>query len=162
MRDSTCLLPALGAALLLVVAARADAIDLTGTWEGRLRCEVSRDDAPRMTSIDPVTVLISQSGENTIHIFTETAPGGLQMQGVVVDTAASQANGRLSALLCGNDVVAGAFSLNGRAENAGGPGGTLRADVAGFLNGVQPVVYLCTLMASRVTTADPGVRACGS
>ena len=162
MRPFTRLLSALGTALLLFAPAHVDAIDLTGTWEGRLRCEVSRDDAPRTTSTDPVTVLISQSGENTIHIFAETAPGGLKMQGVVVDTAASQANGRLSALLCGSDPVAGAFSLNGRAENTGRGGGTLLVGLAGFVSGIQPVVYLCALTASRVTTDDPGVLACGS
>ena len=114
------------------------------------------------TFTDPVTVLISQNDEHTIHIFAETAAGGLQLQGVVVDTAASEANGRLSALLCGSDVAAGAFSLNGRAENAGGAGGMLRADALGSISGIQPVVYLCGLTATRVMTDDPGVHACGS
>ena len=38
----------------------------------------------------------------------------------------------------------------------------LRADVAGFISGIQPVVYLCALTATRVMTDDPGVHACGS
>jgi hypothetical protein len=122
---------AAGLLLLLGVTSQARAVNLTGTWDGRLTCERSQDDTRQTTSGVRVTVLISQVGENVIHLFAETPPGGLHMQGVVVDNGANQDDGGLSALLCESDVGAGAFTINGRANNTDAERGTLRAIVSG-------------------------------
>jgi hypothetical protein len=150
---------ALGGAVLPLLVASAEAVDLTGTWEGRLVCQRWMDDQPPTTSREDVTVQISQ-GENVLRIFMEAAPGGLLLKGVAVDDGRRELTGRFSSLFCQSDPTDGAFSLNGNATTTLVGRGSLRADLAGFIGGIQPVVFDCTLTASRSDVADPAVPDC--
>jgi hypothetical protein len=95
-------------------------------------------------SSDAVTVLISQHGDNyDSHVrgnASRRAPDGRASSWTMAQTRRVAACQRF---LCGSDVVAGAFSLNGRGDSVhAGAGGTLDADLAGFISGIE---RLCTV-----------------
>jgi hypothetical protein len=152
------------ATVVLLVAAfpvAVSAADMTGTWEGRVTCDRSMDDASPTRVTEDVTVQIAQVGENVIRVAMEVPPGGLQFEGVVVDDGVREANGRFFATMCGGDPTDGAFAFTGTVTRTNLLRAVLNAELDGFIGGIQPVVFHCRLAAARTTTADPAVPACG-
>ena len=152
------------ATVVLLVATfpiAVSAANMTGTWEGRITCDRSIDDQPRTRATEDVIVQIVQVGENVIRIAMEVPPGGFVFEGVVVDDGVQQGNGRFFAMMCGSNTTDGAFAFNGRVTRTSELRAGLNAELDGFINGIQPVVFQCTLDALRTATTAPTVPACG-
>lgn len=143
----------IGAAAILLgtAVAPAWAINLTGTWEGKIKCTFA--DAEGIdTASEDLVVEITQTGDDlNISLI------GLPAHGRVLEDASNPDKGMASMVLCGSNDTTGFFTsiaqVKVNAEGGGNLKGSLTFDFSDTLAS-------CSIKLKRVDTADPGVDPC--
>lgn len=144
--------------LALGAAAPAGAVEnLTGTYEGKLRCRSIASGVTDKTTI-PVTVEVGHQND----LVTIDLAGLVEaIQGYVVSAQDKPQNGVVAAASCGFD----SQNLDGavlHAEVRTKPGSE-KASIQGTLIRTHPVEYqveLCSFRVKRVSTVPPNLTPC--
>jgi hypothetical protein len=153
-------IPALpvGLALLLSVSPALAVENLTGTWEGVLKC----------TTLDSGTV--AKTKVATVLEIVDAGVGGLQIElvssdilfiGFVVSQTAKPDKGALSAASCAfafDDLDGGTLQADVKTR-AGAAKATMKARLS-LMGDVQELVRSCTITAKRVSTDQPDIIGC--
>jgi hypothetical protein len=139
------------AGMLLLTAGPVTAIDLTGTWEGTIKCTTHIEDTPRFRFNDDVSLLISQSGT----ALNVSVLGVLPAFGQATDDG-DGSKGLMAFASCTPPVAGNNFIGDGKVTI-----GTSRSKIEGRWDSFsEGVVRTCTLKVQRTDTADPGVSPC--
>jgi hypothetical protein len=148
----------IGAAAIVLgtAAAPAWALDLTGTWEGKIKCTFLEAGESIDKTSEPVEVAITQTGDDlAIDLF------GFGAVGRVLEDATDPAKGMASMVVCGSSDTTGFIASVGQvkvdAEGGGIFKGSLTFDTSG---GLGSILASCSINLKRTDTADPLVPAC--
>lgn len=151
-------------ACLVLEAAPARALDLTGTWsvapvqgnDESMRCTYFTPEGPAGLAIYRLGPLeISQNGAS---ILLESANRALRYQGVASPSETDR--GKALATSCEFTSDIGSFPGTFRIRKADAKRGTLKGTFVGqFLTGA-PVILSCKFKATRTSTTDPAVAPC--
>jgi hypothetical protein len=146
-----------GVVMLFVAPARA-VEDLTGTYEGKLRCNTTTDGVPSKTRQD-VSVEVVDAG--TRGVLFEVVTVEDRIVGLVIEDAQKAENGFLPAASCDYEafdqvgVVARlAVHTKAGAEKASLKGTLLRSNID------TATSSSCTLDVKRVSTVVPEIEPC--
>jgi hypothetical protein len=146
-RSPVCILAV--ATLVALGVTPAVAADLTGTWEGTLKCTTyEHGDVPERETND-LTARITQSGTRMNLVFEGFLP---LAPGLVFDIGASP------------DAAAFAFGTcpgepSGRLGSGKANGERIKGEVTA-IGGMASRIVECTFKLRRTDTADPGVTDC--
>jgi hypothetical protein len=156
------LLVACGCSLLAstALAPRVHAVDLTGTWTGKWKCQGF--DGGKFTSTNNAsTLLITQIG----NVVSANMDGGefLYNGGAIPETANPDTKGEVAFVQCGTDNLpfAGEEAEILRAKVKADPdNGSGKLKGISVLESAFPDVLTCKYSYKRTATADPAVPAC--
>jgi hypothetical protein len=156
------LLVAVGASLLApaALAPPVHAIDLTGTWAGKWRCQGFDGDKFTSTNNES-TLLITQVG----NVISASIDGGefLYNGGAIDETAHPITKGEAALVQCGTDNLpfAGEEAEIVRASAKVNPdNGSGKLKGISALESAFPDVLICKYSYKRTDTADPAVPLC--
>jgi hypothetical protein len=138
------------AAIVSVTSAPAIAIDLTGTWQGTLKCTTNVDgQKPEKLPTQDVTFLISHVNSTDLNVSFNSSPG----QGTVVDAGSSTTKGLFVSTGCPGHPF---HFVNGKAS-IGTKSSKISGDATFFASGV---ITACKVRVERTDTTDPGAISC--
>jgi hypothetical protein len=146
---------AVAAVLISVTAAMpASAIDLTGTWEGKLRCTFLLDGESIDRDVAEVQLLISQSADDlNLLVF-----GFFRANGRVAADVSNPAKGMMSLVTCGSSSAGTGFVTGVAQAKVGlGTSDTLKGSVT---TDIADLMSSCSISMKRTSTAEPGVPDC--
>jgi hypothetical protein len=147
------LLIALAMTVVLVLTCDpADAINLEGTWQGKLTCTTQDQHEAPENSSQNVTVQITQFG-NDLRLRL----GGVHFVGLAVDDGSDVTRGLMAFHACEDSL----FTLDGGGRvtiKADDPnGGKITGQATGF---GRDSVLICSLQLKRTNANDPNLGPC--
>jgi hypothetical protein len=147
------------ALVLLVSASPAAAVEnLTGTWEGTLKCRVLNGTTVQKTKA-PVTLEIIDSGVGGVQ--AELVSTDSTFVGFVVAESAGAPKGVLASATCGfafDDLDGGTLQADVKTK-AGSEKASIKGHVA-FMGVGQGTTRVCTIAAKRTSAVEPDIIGC--
>ena len=146
------------------------AVDLTGSWTGKLKCQFLEDgQATEKATLKDVIMNVTQSGTDVNAQLINPVDGMPELLDGVAITDASKANqGRASMIGCGaesNPIAAGMAHVKIK-ENPNSGKSTMRGTLVagdktpGGVIFTNAVAGACKLTLKRTSAADPGIGPC--
>ncbi len=142
----------------LALVSQAEALDLTGTWEGTLQCKAYTHSVGKdVIAKTPITVEITQSG---LSLNMRVIEMSAYWRGFVMEDPDKTEKGMASTVLCGTSDSLGPGTneiASGKAKADSGKG-KLKLQSVMALNGLS--VATCKYVLKRVLALDPEVSDC--
>jgi hypothetical protein len=143
---------------LLAGAPAAAVENLTGTWEGSLKCQTLNSGTTTKTKEDQ-TILVNDGGVEGVTLSLVSTEG--VFDGFVVADGKKAVNGVLTAASCnfGGESLAGGVLRVELKTKTGDLKASLKGDLI-LMNEENAVTEACTLTAKRVSQAPPKFEGC--
>ncbi len=147
----------LGGLLLLGMTTHAQAIDLTGVWQGRLVCQVSTpgqaEDHQRSRA---VTLAISQTHPFMTAKLSMFDGEPIFFLGKIVEKEGAEVTGQLVATVCAGNLRSAMTAMVSHVNPVTGQG-ELTGSLFFF---TSETVGVCTFSGARISQKDPYVPSC--
>jgi hypothetical protein len=131
------------------------ALDLTGTWNATVRCEINLPQASFRQTINDVPLLITHIGSDLNVDFT------FFMNGTIVENAEKPGHAAIALLACDASVEDPVSFIAAAAKAVVAPDGDARLKGSYIFGaGSVPLTQQCSFRARRVDTTDPAIPPC--
>jgi hypothetical protein len=138
-------------AVLTLSGDPAVAVDVTGTWDGTVKCTTQEEDIDTSRDVFPLTMSISQSGTEL-----RASVNDLPAFGQATDDGVDKDKGFMAVGNCSPPSLGFTFGGGGKVT-IGVSRSKIDGQITGFMDGI---VQICKLKLTRTDPADPGVSPC--
>lgn len=143
----------------LSLAPRANALDLTGEWTGKLDCVLHVDGQPDTKVKNEVVARISQSGSNVVMVLDGDMPS-VTTAGITLTDGVKLDKGYVPLVDCSAYQAGVPNFINLKAATKVDGKGKLKGTLAVAIGGSPATMGTCKVTLKRTTTVDPGVTGC--